>query len=186
MGLEWIFRMSRRACSLGSSISTTQWGIFNHSNQTAITSLIPHTLTDFAVEPAGPQQGRVQGVGSVGGHDHLDSVEGVEAVHLVQQLTGRQQDTSISRLQPSKRRSGHLSFTPVEHLHQTRSTMKAKLFQVSQVYGKNSLNILWFRPDEMNILFVFFRFKTQSFLLFWCIVTYQQCCCILNLLFFKI
>lgn len=44
-------------------------------------------LTDFTVEPARPQQGRVQGVGSVGGHDHLDSVEGVEAVHLVQQLT---------------------------------------------------------------------------------------------------
>lgn len=55
-----------------------------------------HCLTDFTVEPAGPQQGRVQSVGSVRGHDHLDSVKGVKAVHLVQQLTGREQDTTIS------------------------------------------------------------------------------------------
>lgn len=52
-------------------------------------------LTDFTVEPARPQQGRVQGVGSVGGHDHLDSVEGVEAVHLVQQLTRRQKEDTF-------------------------------------------------------------------------------------------
>lgn len=43
-------------------------------------------LTDFPIQPARPQQGRVQGVRPVGGHDHLDSVQRVEAVHLVQQL----------------------------------------------------------------------------------------------------
>lgn len=43
-------------------------------------------LTDFTVQSARPQQGRVQGVGSVGGHDHLDSVKCVETIHLVQQL----------------------------------------------------------------------------------------------------
>ena len=45
-------------------------------------------LTDFTVQSAGSQQGGVQSVGSVGGHDHLDSVQRVEAVHLIQQLTG--------------------------------------------------------------------------------------------------
>lgn len=54
-------------------------------------------LTDFTVEPARPQQGRVQGVGSVGGHDHLDPVEGVEAVHLVQQLKAGNVRQSLQR-----------------------------------------------------------------------------------------
>ena len=39
-----------------------------------------------AVEAAGPQQGRVQNVGPVGGGDHDDARVGVEAVHLDQQL----------------------------------------------------------------------------------------------------
>lgn len=71
--------------------------LVSHIKRNHVTSLIPHTLTDFAVEPAGPQQGRVQSVGSVGGHDHLDSVEGVKAVHLVQQLTGREQEQESVR-----------------------------------------------------------------------------------------
>jgi len=45
-------------------------------------------LTDLAVQPTGSQQRRVQRVRPVGGHDHLDPVEGVEAIHLVQQLGG--------------------------------------------------------------------------------------------------
>lgn len=43
-------------------------------------------LTDFTIQPARSQQGGVQGVWSVGGHDHLDSVQRIETVHLVQQL----------------------------------------------------------------------------------------------------
>lgn len=62
--------------------------------------LVPHRLSDwltyFTVQPAGPQQGRVQSVGSVGGHDHLDSVKGVKAVHLVEQLRGREQENHQS------------------------------------------------------------------------------------------
>lgn len=50
-------------------------------------------LTDFTVQPAGSQQGGVQSVRSVRGHDHLDSVQCVEAVHLVQQLTGHMRGT---------------------------------------------------------------------------------------------
>lgn len=63
-------------------------------------------LTDFTVEPARPQQGRVQGVGSVGGHDHLDSVEGVEAVHLVQQLTRQKQKKGPSVTPALRQRCG--------------------------------------------------------------------------------
>jgi hypothetical protein len=41
---------------------------------------------DFAVETAGPEEGGVKSVGSVGGHNEFCSAESVEAVHLVQQL----------------------------------------------------------------------------------------------------
>lgn len=53
--------------------------------------LLPATgkqkLTDFSVQPSGPQQGRVQGVRSVGSHDHFNSVQSVKSIHLIQQLT---------------------------------------------------------------------------------------------------
>mmetsp|Transcript_7587 Transcript_7587/g.22193 ORF Transcript_7587/g.22193 Transcript_7587/m.22193 type:complete len:302 (-) Transcript_7587:494-1399(-) len=41
---------------------------------------------DFAVEAPGPQEGGVEGVGAVRGHDHLDVHRLVEAVHLVEKL----------------------------------------------------------------------------------------------------
>ena len=44
--------------------------------------------TYFPVETSWSEQGRVESVGSVGGHDHLDLAERVKAVHLVQQLSG--------------------------------------------------------------------------------------------------
>mmetsp|Transcript_21145 Transcript_21145/g.36300 ORF Transcript_21145/g.36300 Transcript_21145/m.36300 type:complete len:231 (-) Transcript_21145:456-1148(-) len=52
-------------------------------------SLLPpvwHRELDLPVETAGPEKGRVERVGSVGGHDHLDVHRLVEAVHLVEQL----------------------------------------------------------------------------------------------------
>lgn len=42
--------------------------------------------TNFAVEASWAQQGRVQRVGAVGGHDHLDLSKDVKAVHLVEKL----------------------------------------------------------------------------------------------------
>jgi hypothetical protein len=42
--------------------------------------------TNFAVEASWTQQGRVQRVGAVGGHDHLDLSEDVKAIHLVEKL----------------------------------------------------------------------------------------------------
>ena len=44
---------------------------------------------DLPVEPAGPQQRRVQDVGPVGGRDQDDAALGVEPVHLDQQLVQR-------------------------------------------------------------------------------------------------
>ena len=44
--------------------------------------LIGQTELNFAVETAGTQQGRVQGVRSVGGHQHLDVAARIEAVQL--------------------------------------------------------------------------------------------------------
>ena len=44
--------------------------------------------TYFPVKTSWSEQGRVESVGSVGGHDHLDLTERVKAVHLVQQLSG--------------------------------------------------------------------------------------------------
>ena len=44
---------------------------------------------DLAVEAAGPQQGRVEDVGPVGGGDHDDALGGVEAVHLREHLVER-------------------------------------------------------------------------------------------------
>lgn len=46
-------------------------------------SLIKWERTDLAIQSPWSQQGRVQGVWPVGGHDHLDSVQGVKAIHLV-------------------------------------------------------------------------------------------------------
>ena len=37
---------------------------------------------DLPVEAAGPEEGGVEGVGAVGGHQHLDVATGVEAVEL--------------------------------------------------------------------------------------------------------
>lgn len=45
-------------------------------------------LTDFSIQPSGPQQGRIQGVRSVRSHDHFNSVQSVKSIHLIQQLTG--------------------------------------------------------------------------------------------------
>ena len=44
---------------------------------------------DLPVEPARPEQRRVQGLGSVRGRDHHDACRGIEAVHLRQQLIQR-------------------------------------------------------------------------------------------------
>ena len=41
---------------------------------------------DLAVEPAGAEEGGVEGVGPVGGHEHLDVAARVEAVELVDEL----------------------------------------------------------------------------------------------------
>tara|TARA_B110000971_G_C20015350_1_gene503649 strand:- start:12 stop:542 length:531 start_codon:yes stop_codon:yes gene_type:complete len=52
-------------------------------------SLLPSVRNwklNFAVQPPWPKQRRVQCVGPVGGHDHLDVRLLVKAVHLVQQL----------------------------------------------------------------------------------------------------
>mmetsp|Transcript_13562 Transcript_13562/g.13297 ORF Transcript_13562/g.13297 Transcript_13562/m.13297 type:complete len:330 (-) Transcript_13562:72-1061(-) len=52
-------------------------------------SLLPavgHRELDLPVEPPRPEEGRVQGVGPVGGHDDLHVHRLVEPVHLVQQL----------------------------------------------------------------------------------------------------
>lgn len=97
MGLEWILRMSRRACSLGSSMSEEQKrtlsfllsGLHRANPQMMRRN---SDLTDFTVQSAGAQQGRVKSVWSVGSHYHLDSVQRVKAVHLVQQLTGHTQN----------------------------------------------------------------------------------------------
>ena len=43
-------------------------------------------LTYFSVEAPRSQEGGVEGVRAVGGHDHLHLAEGVKAIHLVQQL----------------------------------------------------------------------------------------------------
>lgn len=89
IGLEWILRMSRRACSLGSSMSeeeTKESGFPAWAHIELTEKLNRRSLTNFAVQSARPQQGRVESVRSVGGHDHLDSVQCVEAVHLIQQL----------------------------------------------------------------------------------------------------
>ena len=44
--------------------------------------LIWQTELIFGIEPAGAQQGRVQGVRSVGGHQHLNVASRIEAVQL--------------------------------------------------------------------------------------------------------
>merc|ERR1719234_2921565 len=41
---------------------------------------------NFTVQPAGPQQSRIQGVGPIGGHDHFHLPKNLKAIHLVQQL----------------------------------------------------------------------------------------------------
>lgn len=63
-------------------------GVCARTKPTQRTNRSGEDLTDFTIQSSGPQQGWVQSVRSVGGHDHLDSVQCVEAVHLVQQLTG--------------------------------------------------------------------------------------------------
>lgn len=50
---------------------------------------------DLAVEAAGAQQGGVEGVGAVGGHDDLGLAEVVEAVELVEQLHERALDLAV-------------------------------------------------------------------------------------------
>lgn len=69
-------------------------------------------LTDLPVQPAGAQQGRVQGVWSVGGHDHLDSVQSIEAVHLVQQLQEDKSPDEHQTLEVEPEQTG------LQHLHQ--------------------------------------------------------------------
>lgn len=51
---------------------------------------------DLAVQTAGPHEGRVQGVWSVGGHQHLDVAARVEAVQLVDELKHRPLDLVVS------------------------------------------------------------------------------------------
>lgn len=50
----------------------------------------PHLIRqgnlDLAIQPACAQQGRIQGVGPIGGHDDLSLAEVVEAVELVEQF----------------------------------------------------------------------------------------------------
>lgn len=57
MGLEWILRMSRRACSFGSSISTTESRVFSiiHpvcGRKTTVILLMPHRLSYGFYDPA--------------------------------------------------------------------------------------------------------------------------------------
>ena len=52
---------------------------------------------DLAVEPAGAQQGRVERVGPVRGHNDLGAAEVVEAVELVQQFHQRALDLAVGR-----------------------------------------------------------------------------------------
>lgn len=94
IGPAWIFKISNLACSFGRSISRKNHS-FNKSRNPTIPMghiLLPATgkqkLTDFSVQPSGPQQGRIQGVRSVGSHDHFNSVQSVKSIHLIQQLTG--------------------------------------------------------------------------------------------------
>ena len=52
---------------------------------------------DEGAGPAGPEEGGVEGVGPVGGHDHLHLPQHVEAVHLVEELHQRPLDLSVRR-----------------------------------------------------------------------------------------
>lgn len=51
---------------------------------------------DLPVQTAGPHEGRVQGVRSVGGHQHLDVASWVEAVQLVNELQHGPLDLVVS------------------------------------------------------------------------------------------
>lgn len=51
----------------------------------------------FAVQAPRPQQRRVEHVGAVGGHDHLDLAQGVKAVQLGKQLHERPLNFTIGR-----------------------------------------------------------------------------------------
>merc|ERR1712098_927944 len=51
---------------------------------------------NFPVQPSWSQQGRVKGVGSVGGHDHFDLAKDVKSVHLVEELHQSSLDLSVS------------------------------------------------------------------------------------------
>ena len=51
---------------------------------------------DLPVQTSGSHQGRVQGVRSVGGHQHLDVASGVEAVQLVDELQHGPLDLVVS------------------------------------------------------------------------------------------
>lgn len=51
---------------------------------------------DLAVQTARSHEGRVQGVRSVGGHQHLDVTTRVEAVQLVDELQHRPLDLVVS------------------------------------------------------------------------------------------
>ena len=44
---------------------------------------------DMAIEPSGPEQGRIEHVGAVGGGEHDDRFVGAEAVHFAEDLIER-------------------------------------------------------------------------------------------------
>lgn len=52
---------------------------------------------NLAIEAAGTEEGGVERVRSVGGHDDLCLAEGGEAVHLVQKLHQRPLDLAVGR-----------------------------------------------------------------------------------------
>ena len=63
-------------------------------DETLLTPIRKRKL-DLPIETPGTQQGRVQGVVSVGGHDDLDVDRLIESVHLVQQLQENSLDLAI-------------------------------------------------------------------------------------------
>ena len=59
--------------------------------------LVGESDLNFPIKSAGSEQGRVQGVGSVGRHDDLHLAQNIKPVHLVEEFHQCPLDFSVSR-----------------------------------------------------------------------------------------